>query len=195
MVYVTKNDVMRPPEPMEYIFMLDGSGSMKGIGWDGLMDSFKQFLQIRIDENDGRDEVNTDKVTVITFDSSAFISFEKKRPALDTLPLIKPRWGGTDFNPPLDMARQLLQNRGNDSRRPVLIFMTDGYADPKYPQQSIKELKKYRSIFESIWFLSFGKDADVETLKKMAIELEGEFKETLDCSQLKEAFAIIARSV
>ena len=89
--------------------------------------------------------------------------------------------GGTDFDAPLHMAKELMDKNNNSYDCFILVMMSDGEAG--YPSDGIEEINKSpgrgKLKFKSIAY-SDGSDSDI--LTKMAIELGGSCDKCLEPS-------------
>jgi Mg-chelatase subunit ChlD len=106
------------------VFCLDESGSMRGGRWASLQQAYQTFLSHRSNGQGG-----SDIVSVIQFDSSARVMFERQHLDVARSASLSMRGGGTNFAPALDTASSVLQNARQLGYTPMLVFMSDGHDD------------------------------------------------------------------
>jgi uncharacterized protein with von Willebrand factor type A (vWA) domain len=86
--------------------------------------------------------------------------------------------GGTDFNPPLNTAKELMDKYEKSYDSFVLIMMSDGGAS--HPSEGINNINnstaRGKLAFKSI---AYGEGSDTGTLKRMADELGGTLEKVL----------------
>ena len=85
--------------------------------------------------------------------------------------------GGTDFNPPLNMARCLMEKYFDHFDSFFLVMIASGEAS--YPSNGIENLKKSPAKIK-LKFKSIAFGGGSESLKKMADELGGNCEEILE---------------
>jgi uncharacterized protein with von Willebrand factor type A (vWA) domain len=85
--------------------------------------------------------------------------------------------GGTNFNPPLNMAKGLLEKYHETFESFVLVMMSDGEAG--YPSIGVENIKK-SPVKSKLKFKSISYGGDSENLRKMAKELGGTSENILE---------------
>jgi len=95
--------------------------------------------------------------------------------------------GNTDFDPPLNMAKGLMDKYEKSYDSFVLIMMSDGVA--RYPSYGIENIKKSpakeKLTFKSI---AYGDKSDTNILKRLADELGGTLEKVLEPGKLSNSF-------
>ena len=85
--------------------------------------------------------------------------------------------GGTDLNPPLNMARDLMEKYNDQYDCISLVMMS--YGEAPYPSNGIENIKKSPAI-KKLKFKSIAYGRDSESLTKMAKELGGNCEDILE---------------
>lgn len=111
-------------------------------------------------------------MSIITYNSSANIEIEAKIPIPSLVNGLSSPNGGTDFDPPLNTAKGLMDKYEKSYDSFVLIMMSDGGSShPSYGISNInKSTARGKLVFKSI---AYGAGSDTSTLKRMADELGG----------------------
>ena len=116
--------------------MLDGSGSMNGQPWNQLITALTQFINHLADNIDLK---SNSWLTVITFDDSSYLQFEKRTPDKSLVSLIRQPGGGTDFNSALTRANNICKSSDNTLYDKIIFyFMSDGQSS--YPTNAINQI-------------------------------------------------------
>ena len=93
--------------------------------------------------------------------------------------------GGTDFNPPLNLARGLMEKYHDHYDSFVFVMMSDG--ESGYPSTGVESIKKSPAK-NKLKFKSIAYGGGSDSLTKMAHELGGTCEEVLEPNQLSSAF-------
>ena len=168
--------------------MLDNSDSMEEEDsngqskWRNLTSAVSQFVA-SIEKNIILK--NNSKVSIITYNSVAKLEIEAEVPSQSILSSLLEPDGGTNFNPPLNLAKDLMVKHQGNFDSFVLVMMSDGEA--AYPSVGVDSIKrspaKSKLKFKSI---AYGQGS--ESLTKMAQELGGTCEKVLEPNQLSSAF-------
>ena len=149
-------------KPTHVIFCLDISGSMSGEGLEELKDAMNYILDYKTASNDKLQFSDTDKITIITFNSGIEKKYDTKY-GNNTKDVIKDinelkASGGTNIYEPSIEALKILQNE-TDEYTKTIILMTDGESNNgKY-----KDLEKYYKNNNSnipIYSITFGSSSE-----------------------------------
>ncbi len=125
------NTVYRPPG--NFVYCIDGSGSMEGAGWDGV----KQAADILFDPDAARKYMllanPRDSTTVFIFDGDIkggpwTVNGNKRDELLDLRDKItnSSPGGDTNLRGCLARAADVFRSYGDDSRKKAVVLMTDG---------------------------------------------------------------------
>lgn len=120
------------PQGMDFIFVVDYSGSMAAVG-NLEADSDSKFTSMQSKLLDVADELlNTpgydNRVAVVSFSShlNGFLDFTKDDGAVADFVLNDDPYGSTNYTEALEKAEELIQGRGDKSREAAVIFISDG---------------------------------------------------------------------
>jgi len=176
--------------PTHIIFCLDESGSMSN-DWPSVIDSFKEFLQIREDLG-----AFDDLVSVVQFSNSARVTMEGMplAEAMQHTDALKFRGGGTLFVPALTKTSALLALY--PSYDAVVVFMTDGECSDRdaAPGAAVSLPRSCPNGNFTFYGISFKES--VETLQQMTEQIKGaSMLPASDFYQLREQFKFIAKAV
>ena len=156
-------------KPTHVVFCLDISGSMSGEGLTELKEAMNYILDYETASKDKLQFSDTDKITIITFNSDIETVYETKL-GNNTKEVIKDinklrASGGTNIYDPSIRALDILKEE-TDNYTKTVILMTDGEAN----NGSFKELKKYyekNKINTPIYSITFG-EASYNQLEDIA---------------------------
>ncbi|XP_069141685.1 inter-alpha-trypsin inhibitor heavy chain H3-like [Argopecten irradians] len=164
-----------PPKPKDLVFVLDKSGSMR---WRKLP-QLKQAMSTILSAIQPEDRLN-----IITFSSTNHLWENNEQLVLATPNNIQRAMnyvqkttaaGGTNIEGALERGIDLLTNRRNKTRAPVLVFLTDG--KPTIRQRDPEKILKNVHIFNEddipIFSLAFGRNADYNFIKRLAAQNNG----------------------
>ena len=158
---------------------MDSDGKTK---WTNLTSAVSKFIA-SIEEDDIL--MNNSKVSIITYNSDAKLEIEAKVPSQDMLSGLKSPGGSTNFDPPLNIAKGLMEKYHEHYDSFILVMMSDG--DAPYPSLGVKNIKKspakIKLTFKAI---AYGKGS--QNLTNMAQELGGTSEKILVPNQLSNAF-------
>lgn len=175
------------PQPKNYYFFLDRSGSMQGEKMTQAVNALKSFI-VQLDENS--------LFNVISFGSS----FSKLTPGLARATPIHKGYsmrvvesyaadmGGTEIYPCLEYA---LNETVDNPHEKIFVFLTDGQVSNV---QSISKLIKSHSNVR-IFSVGIGSDADRNLVRVMAEQSAGDFKFVADAKNLNACVTSIANTV
>ena len=157
-------------KPTHVVFCLDVSGSMYGDGLSELQEAMNYILDKEKASEDNLQFSDTDKVTVITFNSSvSHVSKTKYANDLnDIINGINSLYanGGTNIYDPSIEALKILSKDNSDEYTKTVILMTDGWSN----SGSFYNLRKYyknNKLDIPIYSITFG-SSDEEQLKEIA---------------------------
>jgi uncharacterized protein YegL len=178
------NQKIKQADPINYIYMIDSSSSMKGEKWQDLHVALKETLG----------SINTlnqnNKVTIINFSSSAHLDYRDVPPNSVNLEVLRFQCGGTNFAAAFQLAlSQMKLVLQNDI---VLIFMTDG--EDSSPTEEIAQIKQYlqspdfQQLKIKFEFNALGFQCNSTILSDMAKELGGTTYFAHDRAQLTKTF-------
>ncbi|KAG7397438.1 hypothetical protein PHYBOEH_000717 [Phytophthora boehmeriae] len=163
------------------IFVLDSSGSMSGQPWQNLLCACNEFVL-----NRHQDGGANDLVSYITFDHRSYIRCEAQ-PLGDTLQMVLPySGGGTRFTEGLRAANEVLSRNKFEEFQVVLIFFSDGRpCDIELAMTIAKHTRlSYAKYDVKSFVVGFGR-MDLAVLKRVAVEMGGEYRQVLDTDALK----------
>ncbi|XP_069141687.1 inter-alpha-trypsin inhibitor heavy chain H4-like [Argopecten irradians] len=164
-----------PPKPKDVVFILDISGSMGGRKMVQMIEAMNTILsQIQPD----------DRLNIITFSSGVYSweTSEKLVPANATnikraTSYVNNTYagGGTNIDGALRKGVTLLGDRTDDTRAPVLIFLTDGQPSvgQTNPDLILKDVHTFNNESIPIFALAFGRGADYNFIKRLAAQNNG----------------------
>lgn len=107
---------------------------MSGSRWSFLKSALKQNIITVSKQN------KLNSISIINFDSNAYIEYENKDPSFINVDAIPFRGGGTCFSNAYATAFDIIKNPNYKSNI-QLMFMTDG--ENSYPQTEINNIKNY----------------------------------------------------
>ena len=156
-------------KPTHVVFCLDTSGSMNGDGIDELKESMNYILNYETASKDKLQFSDSDKVTVITFDSKVDKVFDTKF-GKDIDDVIKginelSAYGGTNIYDSSIKGLEILKAESDDYTK-TIILMTDG----KSNNGTFNDLKKYyqtNKLNIPIYSITFG-SSDERQLEDIA---------------------------
>lgn len=145
-------------KPTHVVFCLDISGSMYGEGIDELKEAMNYILDYETASKDKLQFSDTDKITVITFNSDVEKVYATKfgnntKEVIKNINELRAN-GGTNIYDPSIEALDILKNESEEFTKTV-ILMTDGESN----NGSFRELKKYyekNKINIPIYSITFG---------------------------------------
>lgn len=154
-------------KPTHVVFCLDVSGSMIGEGMDELTEAMTYILDYESASKDKLQFSDTDKITVITFNSDVEKVYDTKF-GKDTSEVIKDikslkAGGGTNIYSPSIEALKILSKDDSSLYTKTVILMTDGESNGG----SLKELSNYYKKTNSnipIYSITFGYSDDDQLL-------------------------------
>ncbi len=157
-------------KPTHVVFCLDVSGSMYGDGLSELQEAMNYILDKEKASQDNLQFSDTDKVTIITFNSKVS-HVSKTKYANDLNDIIKGinslyANGGTNIYDPSIEALTILSKENSDEYTKTVILMTDGWSNSGY----FYDLKKYyknNKLDIPIYSITFG-SSDEDQLKEIA---------------------------
>lgn len=175
-------------KPGHFVFCLDVSGSMYGVGIDELKEAMNYILDKVTASKDMIQFSDNDKITIITFNHDINKIFDTKYGSetdilwnyVDSLDAD----GGTNIYAPSVAALKLLKEENTDEYNRAVILMTDGYSN----NGSYSDLKKYykkNKLNIPIYSITFGSSSDAQ-LENIANLTNGKVFDGK--SGLKEAF-------
>jgi uncharacterized protein with von Willebrand factor type A (vWA) domain len=129
--------------------------------------------------------LNNSKVSIITYNSDAKLEIEAKVPSKDMLLGLKSPGGSTNFDPPLNIAKRLMEKYNDSCDSFILVMMSDG--DAAYPSEGVENIKRSPAN-NKLKFKSIAYGAGSQNLEKMAQELRGSSDKILVPTQLSNAF-------
>ncbi|XP_062582779.1 inter-alpha-trypsin inhibitor heavy chain H4-like [Saccostrea cucullata] len=161
------------PMPMDIVFILDRSGSMSGTKMKQLQESMLKILN-EISEND--------RFMLVAFDNK--LKFWRRELAQATTANIAEAKqfiqntgaeGSTDINLAMTEGLKLLSQNTQESRAPVLVFLTDGQPTSGVTNTNkiLENIRKFNEVDIPIFSLAFGQGADFDFTKKVAAQNDG----------------------
>ena len=139
------------PQGMDFVFVVDYSGSMAAVG-NLEADSDSKFTSMQSKLLDVADELlNTpgydNRVAVVTFASNLndFLDFTKNDSAVEEFVLSDDPYGSTNYTAALEQAEKMLQERTDKSREAAIIFISDGR-----PNRSVYGASTMTALLEEI---------------------------------------------
>ncbi len=181
------DQVIDTPQPKNYYFFLDRSGSMGGEKMTQAVNALKSFID-QLDENS--------YFNVISFGSS----FSKLTPGLGRATLIHKSYskrivedytasmGGTEIYQCLEYA---LEESTCNPYEKIFVFLTDGQVSNV---QAITKLIKSHSNVR-IFSIGIGSDADRNLVRLMAEQSAGDYKFVVDAKNLEACVTSIISTV
>lgn len=156
-------------KPTHVVFCLDISGSMYGSGLEELKESMNYILDYETASKDKLQFSDTDKITIITFNSGVEKIYDTKY-GKNTEEVIKDinelnANGGTNIYDPSIEALKILKEESNNYTK-TIILMTDGESN----NGSVKDLEKYynnNNLNIPIYSITFGSSSERQ-LQKIA---------------------------
>jgi len=159
-------------------------GSMEGKSWSDLMAAVKDTMNYILNNPNLSESI---KITVINYESTARLVFEKKEPSLDLLDLIDFKSGGTNFELALSKGYQSIIESKDEFDVFTVGFLTDGRAH--YPEKIIERINndtekiKHRINFNCVLF---GKANS--NLEDIAKNLNAKYEKAISSEDLKNSF-------
>ncbi|MBQ9181216.1 MAG: VWA domain-containing protein [Bacilli bacterium] len=152
-------------KPTHVVFCLDTSGSMYGEGLKELQEAMNYILDSDLASQDLLQFSDTDKITVITFDSGVDKIFDTKygnetKDVIENINSLE-AYGGTNIYDPSIEALKILNKDDSNEYTKTVILMTDGQSN----SGSFDELKKYYKKSKSnipIYSITFGLSSEYE---------------------------------
>lgn len=139
------------PQGMDFVFVVDYSGSMAAVG-NLEADSDSKFTSMQSKLLDVADELlNTpgydNRVAVVSFASNLndFLDFTKNDSAVEEFVLSDDPYGSTNYTAALEQAEKMLQERTDKSREAAIIFISDGR-----PNRSVYGASTMTALLEEI---------------------------------------------
>ncbi len=181
------DEVIDIPQPKNYYFFLDRSGSMGGEKMTQAVNALKSFIDL-VDEKSF--------FNVISFGTS----FSKLTPGLSRATSIHKGYskkivesytanmGGTEIYPCLEYA---LTDTVDNPYEKIFVFLTDGQVSNV---QAISKLIKSHSNVR-IFSVGIGHDADRNLVKQMAEQSAGDYKFVVDAKNLESCVTSIVNTV
>ena len=159
-------------------------GSMEGKPWTDLMAAVKDTMNHIVNTPNLSESI---KITVINYESSARIIFNKMEPSLDLLDLINYHPGGTNFEVALQKAYQVILDSKDEFDIFTVGFLTDGRdCVPKKIINVINadaEKIRHRIFFNCVLFGN--EDSELETIAK---HLNAKYNNAIGFEELKDSF-------
>lgn len=174
--------------PLHFIMALDASGSMNGQKWADLIDSTRNFLDIRAKEGS-----EFDIVTIIVFSENSTITASKAKidPQLADGARGKFINGGTNFSNAISLMNSVIENSDSSTHKECIVFMSDGMAP--YPSGPLDTMKRnYIHRIHKFWSIGYGAE-DFSVLKQMCATMNGTFMNPHQSFDLERCYAEIAR--
>jgi len=159
-------------------------GSMEGKSWSDLMAAVKDTMNYILNNPNLSESI---KITVINYESTARLVFEKKEPSLDLLDLIDFKSGGTNFEFALSKGYQSIIESKDEFDGFTVCFLTDGHAT--YPNRIIERINndaeqiKHRISFNCVLFGNANSN-----LESIAQNLNARYKNVIGFEELKNSF-------
>ncbi len=173
-------------EKREIIFALDDSGSMKKTDSAGLSKQAAEMFIRLMTPNDQLATVSFSSKAKLIMKPTSMNSSKNKKLAEKKIKTLKRRGARTNIEAPLVNALEHFSE--NTSSKKALLLLTDGKidldnkpgtlsaAESKSRQKILKELLSvYKQRKIPIYTIAFGQDADVDLLKRIALETGGIF--------------------
>ncbi|XP_046333949.2 inter-alpha-trypsin inhibitor heavy chain H3-like isoform X1 [Haliotis rufescens] len=156
------------PIPKDIVFILDTSTSM----YNGKMDQLKAAMKVIL-----RDLRADDKFNVISFSSRVRFwqsdmaeanNAERAVKYIDSLKSV----GWTNIRKSLVSGLEYLSERQRSSEGALIMFLTDGRATSgeRNPNMVLQNVRSANKKDIPVYTLAFGKDADWELVKKLALQ-------------------------
>ncbi|XP_046564716.1 inter-alpha-trypsin inhibitor heavy chain H3-like [Haliotis rubra] len=156
------------PIPKDILFILDTSSSM----YNGKMDQLKAAMKVIL-----RDLRADDKFNIISFssrirywqsDMAEANNAERAVKYIDSLKSV----GWTNIRKSLVSGLEYLSERQRSSEGALVIFLTDGRATAgeRNPNRVLQNVRSANKKDIPLYTLAFGKDADWELVKKLALQ-------------------------
>ncbi len=150
-------------KPTHVVFCLDVSGSMYGTGLDQLQEAMNYILDKEKASKDNLQFSDTDKVTVITFNSKVdYISKTKYgnelNEIIDEINKLEANGGTNIYNSSIE-ALKILKKENSDEYTKTVILMTDGQSN----SGSYRDLKQYytnNKLDIPIYSITFGSSSE-----------------------------------
>jgi uncharacterized protein YegL len=177
------------------VFILDESGSMFGEPWSNLQKSLTAYLNELSQQGSAED-----RVSVIQFACDARIIREFISVSDAQSLVLEHMSGGTNFLPPLQKTRSLLQ-QDDSGYDVVIVFMTDGEnnddSDPMPVLQAIFSDCASRAQPVTLKFNAIAFGENPPSLRAMvdAVGDDGTYSHASDAIQLQQRFVEIARKM
>ena len=152
-------------KPTHVVFCLDVSGSMSGDGLNELQEAMNYILDKEEASKDNLQFSDTDKITVITFNSKVKDIYDTRygnetNLVIDDINNLTPRGGTNIYDPSIEALKILAKEDSNEYTKTV-ILMTDGEANAG----SFYDLKKYyqnHKLDIPIYSITFGDSSEYQ---------------------------------
>ena len=150
-------------KPGHFVFCLDVSGSMSGTGLNELTEAMNYILDRDTASKDMIQFSDSDKITIITFDSNVKDIYDTKygndTDSVKTFISTLEANGGTNIYDSSIAALRILSEENSDEYTTTVILMTDGYSNTgRY-----RDLEKYynsKQLNIPIYSITFGSSSD-----------------------------------
>jgi len=175
-----------------HIFVLDCSGSMETpmgpneTRWTALVGCFNSYINLL-----KRDVNCKDVVSVIEYDSKAYVQCEKAPLSTDFGKSLKNYGGGTDFAVALSKAKQIVDSNDHKVYAPAIIFLSDGEAsNGETEMKSLFNTHKGNDL--KVFVIGFC-EGDQKKLQNLAniCGTQGKFLNSTDVISLEKTFISI----
>ena len=152
-------------KPTHVVFCLDTSGSMSGDGLNELQEAMNYILDKEAASKDNLQFSDTDKITVITFNSKVKDIYDTRygnetNLVIEDINNLTPRGGTNIYDPSIEALKILAKEDSNEYTKTV-ILMTDGEANAG----SFYDLKKYyqnHKLDIPIYSITFGDSSEYQ---------------------------------